>query len=207
MLVNKTIGEFIAELASDSPAPGGGSVAALVGALGAALCTMVMNLTAGEKYEGISGEVAQIKRAAEELQAKLAGYIDEDTDAFRQVMAAYRLPKATDADKEKRAAAVQAAMKKAAELPLAVADACLELLQLTIRAGKAGNKNAASDAAVAGVITHAALHSALYNVRINLPAIKDEVYVRQTRTKAAALASRSEELNREVRHFADEEIN
>ena len=204
MLADKTINVFIDELASDSPAPGGGSTAALVGALGAALCVMVMSLTEGR--DEIAGEAAQITKAAELMKTKLIRYIDEDADAFNRVVAAYRLPKATAAEKEIRTAGVQAAMKEAADLPLAVATVCLELLGLAVRTMRAGNKNAASDAAVAGVITYAALHSALYNVKINLSAIKDEVYVGTMRGQVAALAAQSEELNREIRRLAEEII-
>lgn len=202
MLVNKTITVFIDELASDSPAPGGGSAAALVGALGAALCAMVMSLTKGEKFQDIAHEVEHFHAQAALLKDQLIKYVDDDTAAFNKVMAAYRFPKGTPEEKEKRTAAIQEAMQEAANLPFSVASACLEILELAAKVIKIGNPNAASDAAVGGVTAYAALQGALYNVKINLLSIKDEHYVNSMKDKVAALNRQAQERYHDIQSLA-----
>ncbi|SDF67867.1 cyclodeaminase/cyclohydrolase family protein [Sporolituus thermophilus] len=202
MLVNKTIVEFIDELASASPAPGGGSTAALAGALGAALCAMVAKLTSGDKFQDVAAEVREISAAASDLKDRLLRYVDEDTAAFNKVMAAYRLPKQAAEEKERRTAAIQQALKEAADLPMAVAQACLDVLRLAVRVIKVGNPNAASDAAVAGALAYAALQGALYNVKINLSSIKDEEYTTRMKAKIVEVVERSVNANREIEDLA-----
>ena len=174
MLMEKTVRCFVTELASDSPAPGGGSAAALAGSLGAALTTMVCNLsTDEEKFKQSLPEIQSIRSEAATLMEKLMLAVDEDAQAFNEVMDAYKLPKTSDEEKSKRLATIQQSMKKAALLPLAVAGDCLEALKLAHRILPIGNANAASDAAVAGLMAYAAIQGALYNVKINLGFIKD----------------------------------
>lgn len=206
MLVHKTITEFIEELASDSPAPGGGSTAALVGALGAALCAMVANLTKGDKFAMVKPEVDQCGAQAAALKDRLVRYVDEDTAAFNQVMAAYRLPKDSPEDKAQRTQMIQNAMQAAACLPLEVAFACRDVLQLSIRVIQVGNPNAASDAAVAGVTAYAAIYGALYNVKINLLSIKDSQFVEEMKEKINVLTTEAETLYRKSQQLAQEKI-
>ena len=207
MLINMTITEFLAELKSDSPAPGGGSAAALAGAVGAALAAMVGNLTLGNaKYQDAQAEVEAILPQLNSQLAKLEQYIDEDTAVFNQVMAAYRLPKATDDEKQARSQAIQHALKGAAALPMSVADLCLDVLVLSGRMLAIGNTNAASDAAVAGRMAHTALWSAIYNVRINLDAIKDQVFVAAMKDQIKTVTEKGEASLSELLAEADRKI-
>lgn len=193
MLVDMTIKEFLAEITSDSPAPGGGSVAALAGAVGAALATMVGNLTlSNAKYSEVQSEVEALMPHLNSLQAKLVHYVDEDTAAFNQVMAAYRLPKGTDEEKQARSQAIQQALQGAATLPMNVARLCLEVLSLSKQMLTIGNTNAASDAAVAGRMAHAGMWGAIYNVRINLDSIKDQDFVTAMREEVKTVIEKGE---------------
>ncbi len=193
MLVDMTIKEFLAEITSDSPAPGGGSVAALAGAVGAALATMVGNLTlSNAKYSEVQGEVEVLMPHLNSLQAKLVHYVDEDTAAFNQVMVAYRLPKGTDEEKQARSQAIQQALQGAATLPMNVARLCLEVLSLSKQMLTIGNTNAASDAAVAGRMAHAGMWGAIYNVRINLDSIKDQDFVAAMREEVKTVIEKGE---------------
>lgn len=195
MLIDKKINEFLDELKSDSPAPGGGSAAALAGAIGAALGVMVGNLTvSSDKYAAVHAETSLLTKQLEEKLKNLEGYIDEDTEAFNQVMAAYKLPKGTDDEKLLRSKAIQRALQEASSLPMNVARVCMEVLELSGKMLEIGNVNAASDAAVAGRMAHAAMWSAVYNVKINLASIKDQNFVIKMSEQVALVVERSEEL-------------
>ncbi|HML32764.1 cyclodeaminase/cyclohydrolase family protein [Sporomusa sphaeroides] len=199
MLIQMKITDFLEELGSNSPAPGGGSISALAGALGGALTAMVCRLTVdNSKYAEVQSEIQAILAEADRLSAKLTNCVDADTEAFNQVMAAYKLPKATDAEKAARSEAIQKAMQHAADLPLGVAECCLRVLAMSGRVLKIGNANAASDAAVAGLMAHAGLHGALYNVKINLGSIKDEKFVANTQTKVSAILEEDKVLHQEL---------
>ena len=196
MLITKSVQDFITELAADSAAPGGGSAAALAGCLGAALTKMVCNLSLDEaKFGAVLPEIQAIQTQAADLLAKLTRAVDEDAAAFNEVMAAYKLPKATEEEKTARLAAIQQSMKKAALLPLGVAGDCLEVLKLAGRILPIGNVNAASDAAVSGLMAYAALQGAIYNVKINLGSIKDADFCRDTRQKIAAISDAAKKEN------------
>ncbi|SHH36893.1 Formimidoyltetrahydrofolate cyclodeaminase [Thermosyntropha lipolytica DSM 11003] len=178
MLVEMKVKEFIAELASDSPAPGGGSVSAVSGALAAGLVAMVCRLTIGKKgYEEVQSEMEQALAKAEALHQKLTQLVDDDTNAFNEVMAAFKMPKETEEEKEKRKAAIQEAYKKAADVPYTIAKTCLEVLTLAEGIVNKVNTNAISDIGVASLAAHTGLEGAVMNVKINLPSIKDETYV------------------------------
>jgi formiminotetrahydrofolate cyclodeaminase len=182
MLIKKTVRSFVSELASDSAAPGGGSASALAGCLGAALTTMVCNLSLDEeKYKASLPEILEIRAQASTLLEKLMLAIDADANAFKEVMNAYKLPKATDEEKSFRLETIQQSMKKASLLPLSVAADCLEALKLSHRILPIGNANAASDAAVAALMAYAAVQGALFNVKINLGFIKDAEFCAETR--------------------------
>lgn len=207
MLVQMTVSDFLAEIKSDSAAPGGGSVAALSGALGAALAAMVANLTLDNaKYEAVHAEVARLRPQMHELMSKLEHYVDEDTAMFNKVMDAYRLPKATDEEKTARSAAIQLALKGAAELPMQVALCCQEALLLSKKMLEIGNTNAASDAAVAGRMANTGMWGAIYNVRINLGSIKDQAFTEDMKSQIAALIVHAEIAMQELLNEVEKKI-
>jgi formiminotetrahydrofolate cyclodeaminase len=207
MLVDLPVHDFIREMKSDSPAPGGGSASALAGALSAGLGIMVANLTLGNaQYTHVEGRIQELRSALESVLKGLEGYIDEDTGAFNEVMAAFKLPKEGEEEKALRREAIQGSMKKAAELPLLVARSCVQTLTAAVELLRIGNRNAASDAAVAGRLAYAALWGAVYNVRINLGSIKDTEFNRNKRERIAELLAQGEELTRELCRLADEKM-
>jgi len=174
MLIDKKINNFLDELASNSPTPGGGSVAALAGALGAALISMVGNLTIGKKkYEDVEEDIKKIISSSEKLRYELCQLIEEDVKAFNNFMATYKMPKETEDEKKIRAEKIQESLIKAAKVPLRVAYKCLDILILSKEVAKKGNINVVSDAGVAVLMAEAALESAILNVKINLKMIKN----------------------------------
>lgn len=176
-LCDLSIEEFLTTLADATPAPGGGSAAALAGALGSALVSMVARLTLGrERYAGVQEEMARVRDHADALRRRLSALIDADTAAYGKVIAAYKLPKDTETAIVRRIEAIQRALKEAAEVPLEVAAACADVLGLASQVAAFGNKNAGSDAAVAALLAHAGLKGAARNVRINLTDIQDEAF-------------------------------
>jgi glutamate formiminotransferase/formiminotetrahydrofolate cyclodeaminase len=197
-LVALSIAAFVDEVSSDSPAPGGGSVAALSGSLAAALSAMVANLTVGKKgYESVWESMSGMAVRAQAVKATLVRAVDADTNAFNAVMNAMKLPKATPAEKTARDEALQAGYKSAIEVPLATAEACVEALELALLAVE-GNRNSASDAGVAALMARAGVHGAALNVLINLGSVTDPAYaagmkatVARLRTHADTLCSRA----------------
>jgi len=180
-LVDMNIKDFLDELASNSPAPGGGSVAALAGALGVALSSMVCYLTIGkESYEDVQDEIKDVLEKSEHLRIRLTKLIDKDTDAFNDVMKAFKMPKETDQQKEMRKKAIQNGYKTAAKVPLETAETCEEILDIAMVVAKKGNKNSITDVAVSALMAQAGMKSAILNVKINLSSIKDEVFVKTT---------------------------
>jgi glutamate formiminotransferase/formiminotetrahydrofolate cyclodeaminase len=164
-----TLDGFLDQVAAATPTPGGGSVAALAGALGAALAGMVAGLTVGKKkYADRETQMREVRDAAERLRGELVALVRRDGEAFEAVLRAGRLPQSTPAEAQARAAALAAANLEAARVPLATAERCLEVLQLAIRAAKSGNPNAVTDAGTAGLLAAAAAEGALLNVEINL---------------------------------------
>ena len=193
LLVDLTVSEFSERLASGDPAPGGGSAAALAGALGAGLAAMVARLTIGRpQYDAAQETMRQLEAKAERLRRQLLALVDADTVAYTNVMDAYRLPRETPEQKSERTTAIQEALKHAADIPLATAEACVQVLQMAALAAQQGNKNAGSDAAVAGLLAHAALQGAVRNVRINLGSIKDGAFVTAAEARVAGLVARGE---------------
>ncbi|AET70407.1 methenyl tetrahydrofolate cyclohydrolase [Desulfosporosinus orientis DSM 765] len=207
MLIDKTVTGFIEELASNSPAPGGGSAAALAGSLGAALTTMVCNFTEGKpKFSDVQDEIVQIKGKGLTLKSDLVKYIDEDTNAFNEVMKAYKLPKESDEEKAIRSEKIQEANKQASLLPLKVAEACVEVLKLSIRVLTIGNPNTACDAAVSGVTAYAGFQGAIFNVKINLSSIKDEAFLHMIKDRVGELQVDADQLNQQILERAKEVI-
>ena len=174
MFTEKSVNQFLDELASKASVPGGGSGSALGGALAAGLLSMVCNLTIGKKsYADVEDEMKDILARSEELRAQLPKLLEDDTRVYSEVMACYHLPKGTEEEKDSRAAAIQSALKKAADVPLQIAACCSEIIDLCLPAAHKGNKWAVSDAGVSVVLAEASLRGSLLNVEINLASIKE----------------------------------
>ena len=192
-LISLTLAEFADALGSEQTAPGGGSAAALAGALGGALAEMVARLTFNRaKYAAYQEEMAAVEDRGELLKTRLLALVDADTTAYNRIVAAYKLPKETEAQKVQRTAAVQSALRIATEVPLTIAEACAEVLDLTIQVAEHGNRTAASDAAVGALLAHAGLLGAAHNVRINLSSLKDDAFCTHARSRVAALLEAGE---------------
>ncbi len=190
-----TIEAYLERLASAAPEPGGGSAAALVGALAAALLSMVANLTLGkEKYALAQEAMAELKVSAEFARARLSELITIDAEAYGAVAAAMKLPQDSGEQKRARADALQKALRGAAEVPLTVAEAAAEVARLSLPAAELGNVHAVSDAAVAAVLADAAAHSAALNVKINLAWIDDKEYARNAWSRVEAVLSETAQL-------------
>ena len=171
------IEEFLDALASQSATPGGGGAAAIIGAMGAALVSMVCNLTIGKKkYAEVEAEMKDVLAKAERLRRTLTDMIEDDAKAFDTVMVAYGMPKESDADKAARDAAIQDALKIATDVPLACAHAAREVIDLAERASEKGNLNVISDAGVGVLAAYAALRSAALNVFTNARMITDKAF-------------------------------
>jgi glutamate formiminotransferase / formiminotetrahydrofolate cyclodeaminase len=176
-LMAMTAARFVDEVSSESPAPGGGSVAALMGSLAAALAVMVANLTVGKKgYDAAWPEMASMAERGQVIKDQLALAVDADTEAFNRVMDAVRLPKGTPAQAAERDQAIETAYRSAAEVPLGTVRLCVAALRLAEVAANRGNTNSASDAGVAALAARAGAEGAALNVLINLGAIKDATF-------------------------------
>ncbi len=181
-LIKLTVEDFIGQLASDNPTPGGGSASALVGAMAASMVEMACNLTIGrEKFRDVEEELKVVLGRASALREQMLVAVDEDTDAYNAVSAAYKIPRATDAEKSERTASIQAAMKQATVVPLRVAQAAMETSHLAVIAIQKSNPNVASDARVARLLADAAREGAVANVEINLGSITDSDFVNRVR--------------------------
>ena len=178
MLKDSSIEQFLDELASSAATPGGGSAAAIIGAQGAALVSMVCNLTIGKKkYADVEAEMKDILAKSEDLRVRLTGMIQDDVRAFDAVMGAYGMAKETDADKATRDGAIQAALKEATDVPLRCCRLAREVIDLALAASEKGNLNVISDAGVGVLAAYAALRSAALNVFINVKMIADKGFV------------------------------
>jgi formiminotetrahydrofolate cyclodeaminase len=177
VITQRPLGTFLDELASGAPTPGGGSAAAIMGAMGAALISMVCNVTIGKKgHEAVEAEMKAVRDESEKLRLRLTALVAEDVAAFDALMAAYRLPKSSEEDKSRRAAAIQSSLLGATETPLACARACAEVVALSRRAGEKGYAGVISDAGVGVLAANTALRSAALNVHINAPSLKDRAF-------------------------------
>jgi formiminotetrahydrofolate cyclodeaminase len=206
-LVKQNIKMFLDEIASNSPAPGGGSVAALAGALGAALTSMVCNLTkAKQGYEEVQDEIAEVLEKSEELRKDLTDLIDKDTDAFNEVMKALQMPKETEEQKEQRRTILQTAFKQAAEIPLETARKCVQILHVAHIVAEKGNKNSISDAAVSALMAQTGVQAAMLNVRINLSSIKDPDYVQQVTTELHELLQNAMQKSTEILNIVEKNL-
>lgn len=171
----ESVSEFVGSVAAPTPAPGGGTVAALAGALGAALAQMVAGLTIGKKkYAAVESEMKEIALQASALVNELSCLMKRDADAYRAVMTAYKLPSDNEADAAIRTQAVATALLAAAEVPLETARACVRVLEMAAAVAARGNTNAVSDAGVAALLAEAGCKGAVYNVRINVSSLDDK---------------------------------
>lgn len=198
-LKDLTVEQFVDVTASDAPAPGGGSVAALAGGLGAALAEMVANLTIGKaKYAEAEDEMKAVVAEASEIRMELISAIQKDTESFTLYMAALKLPKETEEEKAVRREAMQNGLKEAAKVPLAVAKTAAKIFPIAKIVVEKGNTNAVTDGLVAAMMARTAVLSALLNVKINLGSIKDEAFVAEMAAEVAQLEKNVIESEQEI---------
>lgn len=207
MLVKLPVEEFSRVLGSNSPAPGGGSVAALSGALGANLVSMVCRLSIGKKdYESFGNELAEALKLAQALSEGLLKRVDLDTEAFNSVMAAFKMAKETGEERQSRTQAIQAGFKAAVQSPLGIARECLDVLRLANKLLGKSNTNALSDLGVASLQAYAGLEGAIMNVKINIPSIKDTNFVSETSLEVSALLEEGASVGNDTYQYVSENI-
>jgi len=199
-LTELSVRELVARLASDAPVPGGGSASALAGALAAALVNMVVELTAG-RSEAAEHEaaLAEIGLAAASLRSELTRLVDADAAAYTSVIAARRLPRGSDLERDARRVQLEAAIREATRAPLATARCASDVLELAARLAPIGNRNAISDVGVAALLAAGAIRGAILNVRINLPYVANDVLRGEADAEIAGLSAGLEERERSAR--------
>jgi formiminotetrahydrofolate cyclodeaminase len=192
MMSQSSIDQFLDRLASGDPTPGGGSAAAIMGAMGAALVSMVCNVSFGKKgYEAAEPELRNMLMKSEALRVRLTAMVAEDIAAFDGLMAAYKLAKSSDEEKSRRAETIQASLERATLVPLECARACAEVVDMARRAAELGYKHVISDVGVGVAAADAALRSAALNVFINAPALKDRRFASSALEEVERLAKTS----------------
>ncbi|MEW5796487.1 MAG: glutamate formimidoyltransferase [Candidatus Zixiibacteriota bacterium] len=198
---------FYDEVASVSPAPGGGSVAASAGALGAALAAMVSRLTiTKKKYADVREMMSEIRDQADRLRADLTELIDTDKEAFTAVMDAFKLPKGSDEQVAHREKTVQNATRRAAQVPLEVMKKSLDALRLARAVAEKGNENSITDAGVAGLMGLASVQGARYNVRINLTSLTDREFADRLKSESDTIAAEADEIAAQIRRLVEARI-
>lgn len=199
MLIHKSITDFVDDLASDSPMPGGGGVAALAGALGAGLGLMVCSLTEGkEQFSEAQTTIVKLKQKGIRLKEELLQGVDGDGHSYLAIVNAYKLPKNNDVEIKIRKQAVQAATKEAARFSLSVGENCLKVMQFAIDVVQSGNPNAASESLACGLLAYAGVYSALTTVEINLATIQDPLFVRNLLADGNRIKDQAEELKEKI---------
>lgn len=202
-----TVRAFVDSVAAATATPGGGSVSAFAGALAAALARMVAGLARGKKgYESVDAELVQIETRGASVQERLLALVEKDSHAYEAVLAAMRLPKATDAERTFRVDAMQSAYKLATQVPLETMEACEEVLEVAYAALEKGNRAATSDAAVAILLADAGLRGASLNARINLASIKDETVRATIEPKLDRLLAHADEVVHRALALAESRI-
>lgn len=187
-LVEQRVIDFVAATASKEPTPGGGAIAALTAATGAALAEMVANLTFDKKgYEAVQTEMEELQAKAEAIRKRMLELSQADADVFNIFMNALGLPKNTDEEKAARTAAIQQAYKDAAMVPFEIGELANQIFDLAELASRKGNQNLITDGIIAAINARAAVKSAFLNVRINLSGIKDESFVAELTSKMYAI--------------------
>lgn len=191
-LAGLTVADFVDEVSRDTPAPGGGSIAALAGALGSALASMVVNLSIGKgEYDSRYADLCELAEKAQTIKDDLVRAIDEDTEAFNEVLAGIRMAKDTPEQIEIRSKTIRAGYKFAAEVPLRTAELCRQVLDLCQDAANIGNQAVMSDAGVGALMAYAGVQGAIHNVRINLPHTRDDEFISKMTTTLGSLLSES----------------
>ena len=207
MSPKRSLGAFLDDLSSSTPAPGGGAVAALAGALGSALTSMVCNLTRGKKkYADVQEDLTKILAASERLRATFTQLVDRDTAAFNKVVEAYGLPKDTDDQKALRSVAIEEGTKEATLVPLEVMKHCIDALALAEEVASKGNVSSISDAGVSALMLHAACEAAALNVKINLNSLADSDFVGWKLDEVGSLLSTSRMMLEEVQSIVEEKM-
>ena len=187
-LVEQRVIDFVAATASKEPTPGGGAIAALTGATGAALAEMVANLTFGKKgYEEVQSEMEELQTKAKAIRNRMLELSQADADVFNIFMNALGLPKNTDEEKIARIAAIQQAYKDAAMVPFEIGELAYQIFDLAELASRKGNQNLITDGIIAAINARAAVKAAFLNVRINLSGIKEEAFVANVTAKMNAI--------------------
>jgi formiminotetrahydrofolate cyclodeaminase len=190
MVTQSSVENFLDDLAGGNPTPGGGSAAAIMGAMGAALVSMVCNVTLGKKgYEGVEAEMRAILQESERVRRRLTAMVAEDIAAFNGILAGYKMPKTSDEEKAARAAAIQAGLRRATEVPLDCARVCAEVIALSRRASEHGYLNVISDGGVGVLAGFTGLRSAALNVYINAPALKDRAFAERATAELEKLVA------------------
>lgn len=187
-LVEQKVSDFVAATASKEPTPGGGAIAALTAATGAALAEMVANLTFGKKgYEEVQSEMKELQGKAQAIRNRMLELSQADADVFNIFMNALGLPKNTDEEKATRSSAIQQAYKDAAMVPFEIGELAYQIFDLADMASRKGNQNLITDGIIAAINARAAVKAAFLNVRINLSGIKDESFVTDITAKMNAI--------------------
>lgn len=206
-LINMNLRAFANETAKDSATPGGGSISAYVGALGAALGTMVANLSAGKRgWDDRLEEFSTWAEKGQKLKDTLLRLVDEDTQAFNQIMAAFRLPKESAEEKAARKQAIQDATRYAIETPMRTMEAAFEVFELAEAMVKEGNPNSVSDAGVGALCARAAVYGGWMNVRINTGSLSDKELAAEFLKKAEAIAKQTDEAERRIVKLVEERM-
>lgn len=191
---NKTFAEFVRELSSSAPVPGGGGASAAAGALASALVSMVANLTVGKKkYAAYEEDMQRIRAEAARLSDQLIRLADADAEAFAPLAEAYRLPQTTDQEKQHREEVMKTVLWNASNVPLRIMETVAEVIDLTAEAAEKGSRMAVSDAGVAAVFAQAALKGASLNIFINTKSMKDRTAAEELNARAAALIAEGQE--------------
>ncbi len=199
--------EFLALLASDAPAPGGGGAAAMAGALAAALASMQANLTIGKKnFVEQQAEAELLLLQAEISRSKLLELTEDDAAVFSEFMRCYRLPKSNEEEKLLRSQSICRAAKRAAEIPLEIARESLRVMRLALRMAQIGNPHVITDGAVSGLLARAALRGSIYNIMVNLRLTQDEAYNMTLCQESNLLEQQAEKLEQEILALTDKVI-
>ena len=207
MYLEAKFGEYLDDLASKKPAPGGGSAAAAVGALGVSLLSMVANFTVGkEKYKDAEPEIKQILSSTEKIREELQKLVDEDVTAYQKVSAAYKMPKQTEQEKEARTEAIQTALKDAMAVPLATCRNLAEAMKLCEPLLEKGNVNLVSDVGVGAELIASGFASAVLNVEVNLSGVKDRDFVVRIREELSPKEKEIEIIRQKVVNGTKEKI-
>jgi methenyltetrahydrofolate cyclohydrolase len=207
-LVGLSLDQFVRQLASAAPAPGGGSAAALAAALSAALCGMVARLTVGrEKYRDVWEVMEKVRETADELASVFLNLVDQDAEAYNEVLSALKLPKETEVQRSSRQQTIEKAMQHAAAVPLATLEHLSRVPDLVREALDHGNPNCLADAGVAVQLLRAAAAGAAYNVRVNLSNIKNGELMEVMSTRMSGFLAQVENAARELETIVDQRLS